>query len=202
MPIDLVYIDRNYKVACTVESFPHAKPIDPSLWASSVLALPAQTVSSTFTIAGDQLILCSIDQLKRRSRSMQLSKQSVRSEENRQSGPLNVPDPWPIRKASEPAINSEDRSGQNSQFQEGTGTENPVEASSPKAPAKSGATSEDGQGGAKDIRSWLQRWLAVEPPEYRISPRECLPWIIAYFFSGGAPTPCDISNINSYGMHL
>jgi hypothetical protein len=203
LPIDLVYIDRNYKVACTVESFPHAQPIDPSLWASSVLALPAQTVSSTFTIAGDQLILCSVDQLKRRSRSLQFSKPGVRSKENRQSGSSSVPDSSPIdRKLSGVASNWEDHSWQNSPIQEGTDPENLAQTSSPEAPAMSGTASEDGKDGAKVVKSWLQRWLAIEPPEYRISPRESLPWIVAYFFNGGAPTPCEISNINSYGMHL
>ena len=69
-PIDLVYLDRNHCVLAVVESFPISRP-NSSIWpAATVLALPAHTIASSGTIAGDQLILCSPQKMQLRLSSL------------------------------------------------------------------------------------------------------------------------------------
>jgi hypothetical protein len=69
-PIDLVYLDRNHCVLAVVESFPIFR-VNSSIWPTgTVLALPAQAIASSGTLAGDQLILCSPQKMRLRLNSL------------------------------------------------------------------------------------------------------------------------------------
>jgi hypothetical protein len=63
VPLDLVYLDRNYQVVHAVESI-HKFSIAPvKTGAASVLALPAHTIYSSQTQAGDQLVICVAEEM-------------------------------------------------------------------------------------------------------------------------------------------
>jgi uncharacterized protein len=66
MPVDLIYLDPQQKVIDTVESFPLARGSAVPLDSISVLALPAETIRTTETQVGDQLMLCPPEEMKRR----------------------------------------------------------------------------------------------------------------------------------------
>jgi hypothetical protein len=70
MPVDLVYLDLNCKIVETVESFPLARASASAASSASVLVLPAETICSTETGPGDQLILCPPEEMKRRLQNL------------------------------------------------------------------------------------------------------------------------------------
>lgn len=65
-PLDLIYLDENYRVIHLVEHFPSFR-IGPFITnAESVLELPTHTIYSSHTQTGDQLVICVAEDLKRR----------------------------------------------------------------------------------------------------------------------------------------
>ncbi len=58
---------------------------------------------------------------------------------------------------------------------------------------------EPGTGKASSLRKWLRNWLSSER---RVSPRQPLPSLIAYYFTGGAPRAYQISDISSKGFYV
>lgn len=62
-PIDLIYIDENYRVIHTIEHFPSFRISPIRTQASSVLQLPTHTIYSSQTYPGDQLLICAIDEI-------------------------------------------------------------------------------------------------------------------------------------------
>lgn len=64
VPLDLVYLDRNYRVVHLVESF-HKFRIAPVRFdAASVLALPPHTIYSSQTQLGNQLVICVAEEME------------------------------------------------------------------------------------------------------------------------------------------
>jgi PilZ domain len=51
-------------------------------------------------------------------------------------------------------------------------------------------------------KSWLQKLLAPDPSDPRKSPREELPWLGAYFFTGGKPVAYAIRDISAVGVYV
>jgi uncharacterized membrane protein (UPF0127 family) len=69
-PIDLVYLDDNYRVIHAVESFPTFR-ISPLIsHAATVLALPTHTIYSSQTQPGDQLMICGAEEMEQRLRNI------------------------------------------------------------------------------------------------------------------------------------
>ena len=204
-PIDLVYLDRNYCVLEVVELFPIFQPTYLAQMAETVLALPAQAIVSSGTVAQDQLILCSPQKLKKRLRALETSAARALEKENPSSNPFSmsaqVPPP---SKTSVKLAKWEDLPQQN-RLPESA----PVQASvqAPPAPSAPKQTSKPVRERSKIAldtsgprKNWLARWL--EPPDPRYSKRESMPWIVAYFFNGGPPVPNSIRDISLDGMFL
>jgi hypothetical protein len=64
VPLDLLYLDSDCRVIETVEFFPTFKVSPSCPPAASVLALPAHSIFSSQTQAGDQLMLCPADEME------------------------------------------------------------------------------------------------------------------------------------------
>ena len=67
---DLVFLDEKHRVVGALKSFPPTRfaPIGPEV--ASVLDLPLQTIDSSQTQPGNQLVICAADELEFRLRSM------------------------------------------------------------------------------------------------------------------------------------
>jgi uncharacterized membrane protein (UPF0127 family) len=63
-PLDLVYLDKDYRVVHVVESSPKVRIAPLKVEAASVLALPAHTVYSSQTRWGNQLVICVAEALE------------------------------------------------------------------------------------------------------------------------------------------
>jgi uncharacterized membrane protein (UPF0127 family) len=63
-PLDLVYIDENFRVIHAIEHFPAFRISPIRTQAFSVLQLPTHTIYSSQTHAGDQLLICAVDEIE------------------------------------------------------------------------------------------------------------------------------------------
>lgn len=66
-----------------------------------------------------------------------------------------------------------------------------------QSPVQSGGE----QAATKRKENWFLRWWN-EGVDKRNSSREALPWIVAFFFSGGPPQMHEIRNISLGGVHI
>ncbi|MGB6744544.1 MAG: PilZ domain-containing protein, partial [Terracidiphilus sp.] len=206
VPVDLIYLDLNYRVIETVGSFPLARVPASTASSASVLVLPADTISSTETRRGDQLILCEPDEMKRRLQKLASSAPEIK------------PEPSPAAAKEEPT-----RAGRVLQWEDRVRPKNPAEkpqaeiapveesvsqeaAVEPAAPVSQAqetpAALEAAQKPAQPARSWLQRLLSPEPPQPRKAQRESLHGLSAYFFTGGTPVAHEVRDISLTGMYV
>ena len=64
VPLDLIYLDKDYRVVYVVESFHRFLMAPAKLDAASVLVLPVHTIYSSQTQPGDQLVICVAEEME------------------------------------------------------------------------------------------------------------------------------------------
>jgi hypothetical protein len=174
-PLDLIYLDENDCVTEVVESFPTFRAGVSSEKPASVLALPAHSIYSSQTQAGDQLVVCPVEEMEAR-----LSGQTP------ERGPIVIQSAALLRE--EPLWSG------------GPGI---VELERPTAPEKEQRHEMNlAKPGAKIPRApknWLERWWSPDP---RKAPREDYPGPAAYYWNGAAPVTHGIRDISSSGMYV
>lgn len=69
-PRDLLYLDGSHRVVHILESFPALRGVPMHSDASSLLALPVHTISSSQTQPGNQVLICSPQEMESRLRSL------------------------------------------------------------------------------------------------------------------------------------
>ena len=202
VPLDLVYLDLNSKVIEAVESFPISQVSPSSPAAASVLVLPARTINSTQTQAGDQLAICVPEEMKRRLQGLsspegetsELQGAASSQDEANHSGTARVlkfEDHTRQRHPEEDLPNeariNEVRPAEDLALPQASPETRPTEAEIKDSKPK---------------KSWLQRWLNPEPPEPRKGLRESLPGLAAYFWTGCAPVEHGVRDISPSGLYV
>jgi uncharacterized membrane protein (UPF0127 family) len=184
-PLDLIYLDDNCRVIEVVESFPTFRVSPSSPRASSVLALPIHSIYSSQTQAGDQLVLCLAEEMQsllERFSSASGVAGSVQSGVLLRGKPLWSDGPGVVE----------------------------VEKSSGKERAKSLQQYEidlvePGMKYVKPSKYWLRRLWFPDPrtaPDQRNAPREFLPGLAAYYWTGDAPKAHRIKDISPMGLYV
>jgi len=232
VPVDLVYLDINCRVIETVESFPLARVPASSPAPASVLVLPAESISSTETRAGDVLLLCPPDEMKRRLQNLAETKPEAAApapakEEPARAGAgrvlqwedrarLRNPAEKPLAETAQAQNPIEDRSPVERveapvvepavQPVAAIAVYEPVREEAAPAPLVAPAVEEkpSAQPAQKPARqgSWLQRMLGLEPPDPRKAARESLDGLSAYFFTGGTPVAHGVRDISLTGLYV
>ncbi|MGA7110397.1 MAG: PilZ domain-containing protein [Terracidiphilus sp.] len=225
VPIDLLYLNANGVVLYAVDSFPISQVPASSTPAASVVALPAQTIASTGTSRGDQLVLCPPEEMKRRLQAVAEARIESPAAGSNVSGQNPTPNrpgqkptgnvlPWVDH--SRPASTVENLPFEAAPVVKAVPTtsspaiENlPVieKPPAPEATAKQTAATEPvaepgWQKRNKAPKGWLQKLLAPEPKDPRRAPREELSWLGAYFFTGGKPVAYGIRDISLGGAYV
>jgi hypothetical protein len=74
----------------------------------------------------------------------------------------------------------------------------------PPVPATSSPpeTSEPARKATKASQSWWRRLWNPDPSEPRMASRESQPWLIAYFFTGGAPVAHPVRDVSLAGLYV
>jgi PilZ domain len=177
-PVDLVYLDSEYRVIQEVESFPTSKAelLD---HAASALVLPVHTIYSSQTQPGDQLVICVANEMEQRLERLSSSFTSspntssvVSSREKQPENGVGSPITLPIHAAREETM-----------FQ-GSETVNSFEPRTGKP---------------SSLKTWLQNWLSSDR---RRAQRQPLPGLVAYYWTGSAPRAYQIADISNSGFYL
>jgi uncharacterized membrane protein (UPF0127 family) len=63
-PLDLIYLDAQYRVIHVIENFPAFRIAPLKIRADSVLELPTHTIYSSNTQTGDQLLICDTEEME------------------------------------------------------------------------------------------------------------------------------------------
>jgi hypothetical protein len=184
-PLDLIYLDENCRAIEVVESFPTFRVSPSSPQASSVLALPIHSIYSSQTQAGDQLVLCLAEEMQSRLERFSSAggvAGGVHSAVLLRGKPLWSDGPGVVE----------------------------TEDSSDNEPAESGQKYEidlvePGMKYVKPSKYWLKRLWFPDPrtaPDLRNAPREFLPGLAAYYWTGGAPKAHHIKDISPTGLYV
>ncbi len=189
-PLDLIYLDEECRVIVVVESYPTFRVSPSSPIPASVLALPIHSIYLSQTQTGDQLVLCMAEEME--SRLERISSASgvvggVQSAVLLRGTPLWSGGPG--------VVELEDRSPKDRSAEERSTAERPYEMD----------LIEPGLKYVKQPKSWLQRWWSPDPrsaPDLRDAPRELLPGLAAYYWTGAAPKAHSIKDISSSGLYV
>jgi hypothetical protein len=179
VPLDLIYLDADYRVIEAVELFPTYRVSPSAPPAASVLALPTHTIFSSHTQAGDQVAFGLAEEIEHELDRLLSSGSSVRAAREK---PARLTRRLKGRTESAAAVPEADAAAQQS-------AEETVEEMPWIKPDRK-------------PKNWLQRWLNPDPPDPRAAPRAALPGLSAYFWTGGSPQPHDIRNVSSTGLYV
>ncbi len=178
-PIDLVYLDCDYRVIQEVESFP-TSTIEPlKEEAASALVMPAHTIYSSQTQPGDQLVICVAGEMERRLERLSSSFVSSPTASNNVSAAWrqqenNSSIPIPLKTRSTHVQSISQRPDAMNNFEPKTSRPN-------------------------SLKTWLQNWLSSDR---RRAHRHPLPGLVAYYWTGSAPKAYQISDISSSGFYV
>jgi hypothetical protein len=203
MPLDLVYLDPECVVIEAVESFPIFRASTSSRPAASVLVLPPQSIASTGTRAGDQLIFRPPNEMKlvlEQLARMKAEDQQARVAAQASGHGSRQVLPWKDLSRPEPLPPSPDRPP----APEAYAAPLEIVPEPESSPAPEPAAQPDPQDAEpwKKKRSWLGRLLALEPDDKRGALRESIPGLTAFFFTGGNPVPHGIRDISETGIYV
>jgi hypothetical protein len=195
VPVDLIYLDPQCAVLDIVESFPLAQVSASSPPSATVLVLPAGAIRASETCRGDQLILCAPEEMKGRLRQLAEAKPQQAAKEQ------------PPRNGAGRVLQWDERAKSKDSTEPAVAEGNADPAAAGEHLLSSGQTQPDGVAEAprqsgKPARTWLQRLLAIEPPDPRKSPRESLPGLSAYFFTGGTPVAHSVRDMSVSGAYV
>jgi len=178
--VDLIYLDEKCRVIDVDESFPAYRASTSIPPASSVLALPTQSIASSNTRKGDQLILCAAEEMDCRLKHM----------------PISSVAPPDLGSSDSASLSSFSSSGQdvpqlmNGSADLGLRTEENLYAGSVQPKVQKFSSP----------KNWLKRWLSPDP---RKAHRQSISGLSAMFWTGASPEVShDVSDISSTGMFL
>jgi len=176
-PLDLIYLDGDCRVTETVESFPTFRASASSTPPASVLALPAHSIYSSQTQAGDQLLLCKAEEMGQRLDGELDSKGAgtLQGAVLLRESPL-----W----SGGPGMLELEESGPGGR--------------APQQRHEMGLI-KPGNKATAAPRNWLQRWWSPDP---RKAPRESATGLAAYYWNGAAPEAHGIRDISSSGLYI
>lgn len=181
-PLDLIYLDENCRVIEAVESFPTflANPSTPR--ATSVLVLPAHSIYSSQTQAGDQFVLCVAEEMQWRLESLTRHPDSSPDSSVVQGAVLLREEP--LWSGGPGLVELEDRSEL-----PGSGHSRPIELSLIEPGVKS----------VRPPKDWRHRWWSPDP---RSAPRERAPGLAAYYWNGTAAKAHSVRDISATGLYV
>jgi hypothetical protein len=180
-PVDLVYLDSNYRVIQEIESLLTSSTESLRDEAASALVLPAHTIYSSQTQPGDQMVICVADEMERRLERLSGSLTSLSSSQT-----LAYPKERQAGNGS--TVSSQQPVRLDTQYVAYKGIES-VESAGPK-PGKRGS-----------LLSWIQNWLSTSTDRRR-APRQPLPGLVAYYWTGSTPRAYRVADISSSGFYV
>jgi hypothetical protein len=214
VPLDLLYLDQDCRVIDVVESYPVFRANAATPQPATVLALPTHSIYSSQTQSGDQLVLCAAEEMQQRlERFTGVTAGAA-------AAPRPVPVPISIKRAAvsvAPVVVEEapKRAAAAAVVQSAVLLrEKPLWSGGPGLLELENREEEDAPPGrqthmmgliqpdmenVRPPKGWLERWWSPDP---RKAPREPVPGLAAYFWTGGPSTAHEIRDISSTGLYV
>ncbi len=182
-PLDLICLDEDCRVIETVESFPTLQPRAtlPQPW--SVLALPAHSIYSSQTQAGDQLVLCVAEEMGSRLARLSDSGAVAAAPATQLAGAALVRE-TPIWSGGPGVLELSSHAGR---------------GSPPAEPAYEMELARPGAAADQPPRAWLDRWWSPDP---RKAPRKAAAGLAAYYWNGSNAHARAIRDISATGLYV
>jgi hypothetical protein len=177
--MDLIYLDDECRVIEVVESYPTflANPSRPQ--ATSVLVLPAHSIYSSQTQAGDQLVLCVAGEMGERLERLS----AARDDFGTVQGAVLLRE-QPLWSGGAGRMEFEGPA-----MDEGGMMPQPHEMS----------LIEPGIKAVRPPKNWLERWWSPDP---RNAPRDSSPGLAAYYWNGAPPKAHTVRDVSATGFYL
>jgi PilZ domain len=172
-PFEILYLDENLRVLQEVESYPSPSPMPLKAEPDSAVVLFPHTVLAMLVRPGDQLAICTPDEMAALRANLHITEPSLPS-----SAPaviLETPD------ASLASSNGFSRMGSLQSAHE---------------------TQLFQQRQPKSLPSRLLNWFLERPRERRRADRYPLPGLVGYHWNGSMPAPLLVGNISDTGFFL
>lgn len=181
-PLDLIYLDENCQVIETVESFPtfRARAVPAP---GSVLALPAHSIYSSQTQAGDQLVLCVAEEIGSRLARLSDPGGEAADPATALAGAAILRN-QPIWSGGPGVLEFSNR--------EGRGAQSAV-------PAYEMELARPNAAALQPLRAWLDRWWSPDP---RKAPRTPVAGLAAYYWNGSFSAAGGIRDISATGLYV
>lgn len=178
-PIDLIFLDRECRVIKLVESFPAAGRNTSMPSVDTLLVLPENSIVSSETRVGDQLVLCAIDEMQRYL-------------ERRHTTGNDCDADWHIaRSSAKPIVD---------RFFELVGVGERIRTEGLRSrPMRENPIANQEERRFGPGRNWLQRWWRRDP---RQAPRKTVTGLQAYYWDGQSPQPRHVRDISARGLYL
>jgi len=181
-PLDLIYLDENCRVIETVESFPTFQASSSSPQPRSVLALPAHSIYSSQTQAGDQLVLCVAEEMERRLEKLEDLRSELATATTIAGAALLREKP--LWSGGPGVLELEYRSNPGAYDSRETHL---MDLAPPNKRS------------FKQPRNWFERWWSPDP---RRAPRVPGNGLAAYYWNGDAPIAHGVRDISATGMYV
>jgi len=229
-PLDLIYLDENCQVIEVVESYPTFRVSPSSPRPASVLALPIHSIYSSQSQSGDQLVLCLAEEMQSRLEKISSTSgvsSAVQSAVILRAKPLWSGGPGVVELRERPQeerpfeeLRQEERPQEEHPQVERPRVELPQEERPQEELHQEVFTQEEpsayerpyemdlaepGMKYVKRPKNWLSRWWSPDPrtaPDLRDAPRETLPGLAAYYWTGAAPKGHNIKDISASGLYV
>ncbi|HEY1208420.1 MAG TPA: hypothetical protein VGE85_03545 [Terracidiphilus sp.] len=231
-PLDLIYLDEDCRVIEVVESYPTFRVSPSSPRPASVLALPIHSIYSSQSQSGDQLVLCLAEEMQGRLEMITSTSRvssGVQCAVLLRAKPLWSGGPGVVELKDRPSEDrpQEERTKEKPLQVERSAFEKPSEKKfvkpsekpydrPPDKPSEKQFDkpsekpyemdlAEPGMKYVKRPKNWLSRWWSPDPrtaPDLRSAPRESLPGLAAYYWTGAAPKGHNVKNISSSGLYV
>jgi hypothetical protein len=192
IPVDLLYLDEACDVLATVESFPTACVSSSIARAASILALPEHSILTMGIDAGDRLMLCSLDDMQRYLMRRQFSKFQAVSNLSARDHDTQL-HRWE-QQLEEVREQMEDQKAAPAPEPPRVEEEKPAPVAIPPQLPRVDV-------GSPKV-SWWRKLLFGESADQRWGARSALPGLVAYFFTGSAPTPHQVRDISTSGLFV
>jgi hypothetical protein len=184
-PVDLIYLDDACRVIETVESFPTFQVSSATPRPDSVLALPAHSIYSSQTQAGDQLVLCVAEEMEQQLERLANLRNEQEAEEPDIAGVALLREK-PLWSGGPGVLELENRTAAGNH---GEGETHEMDLAPPSADA----------GAVKQLKSWFGRWWSPDP---RTAPRVPGAGLAAYYWNGAVPAAHGVRDISSSGLYV
>jgi hypothetical protein len=178
-PLDLIYLDSQYRVIEVVESFPTFQAKSAISRPASVLVLPAHSIYSSQTQPGDQLILCVAEEMEMRLEQLAAGNENVGIVQG-----AVVLREQPLWSGGPGLVELEGQT---------------VQVIGKQTRAHEISLVEPGIRAVRPPQNWLQRWWSPDP---RRAPRERAPGLAAYYWNGAASKAHIVRDISATGLYV